>query len=159
MAKKKNELIKSNEDESLILIAKGMKLIREGLLKQNLQMICEGYNIFTNTPIELPQKKKTQLEKIQDLVDSKGDDELLIEETNDELEQEEDVGNIVQTQKGKITIISGELDPMELKKNQILSKKKLNLPPIQRSSPPKDNSNDPNASFRYHDVNRPKLNK
>lgn len=57
--------MEDNDDE---IIARALINIREAVLTQNWQIVCDAYNSITNEDLKIPEKKKGRRETIQGLM-------------------------------------------------------------------------------------------
>lgn len=125
---------KNDED---ILIGKGLKLVRKGIVDGSWDIVCKGYNLISGEELE-PAQKKTRLEIIREEI-QKGEDSPIIHATEmpsteggqivelpaDRLPDEEGIVPAIKTQKGgkrfgqgEITVISTAPDAKEMEQNR-----------------------------------------
>lgn len=168
------------QEEEDVLLAKGMILIKEGILQNNLKSIENGYNLITDEGISFPTvESKTKLERLKETLkqaETPSEDGIKEEiagvdkpikakkssSKKSKLDNEENVSIIITEQKGGtkfardgIQIISSEPDEDEIKSNKLAAKKTTNTQIKQRTSPPRDNSNDENREVGY--IDRPAM--
>lgn len=132
--------MRKNDDD--ILIGKGLKLVRKGIVGGSWDIVCQGYNLISGEELE-PAQKKTRLEIIREEI-QKDDDSTIIHATElpqeiyrskdtitsielptDRLPDEEGIVPAIKTQKGgkrfgqgEITVISTAPDAKEMEQNR-----------------------------------------